>query len=421
MQLLSDVLESTPAVGGPARPDVRAGIVAGARLTRGLAPEWREIRLDPSSWARDIGGDRVDLVLLEFADGSVPGWGPPNEPELIALGRWCAETGVPLVVWVTASEKPFVAEPSVVDAASVIYVATPGTASAWRERWPNHVVEVLLPAAQPRLHNPTAGGCGERRESAAVVLAESSAVGADMLADVVTAALRPMPRDAVDIWQVGPDQATLPAELRSRLVGSVRYEAAATVPARYRVLVDAGPGGGSAAWTVIEAAAAQTPSVTLTSRLTDLPMEVASLVPATDDPKALRQEIVARIAQPELRDRESLRLQRAVLDGHTYAHRVDTMLAGLGLALPSRDRSISAVVPTNRAHEIDNILDNVARQAYSDVQLVLVLHGLQLDRAELAARARAQGMNNVEIIEASADLTLGACLNRGIDVAGGAY
>jgi glycosyltransferase involved in cell wall biosynthesis len=97
------------------------------------------------------------------------------------------------------------------------------------------------------------------------------------------------------------------------------------------------------------------------------------------------------------------------------------MLGCSGLDVPARDTSISAIVPTNRRHEIDNILENLAQQSHTEVELVLVLHGVPHDRAELTARAREHGVGNLTIIEADPSLTLGACLNLGIDAADGAY
>jgi hypothetical protein len=404
----------------PARPGVHVAIAASERLTDGLAWEWRQRKLDRSTWVRDVGERKPDLVLLELADGSVPGWGPPELPELIALGQWCLDAGVPLVVWVTSADRPAVDSPSVLDLATVVYVAGPGTMSAWRDQLSSREVELLLPAAQPRLHNPATGGPGERREPAAVVLAGNAAAFEDPVAELVTAALRPIPPDAVDVWQVGQTTTALPAALAKRLVGAVPHAAGATVLGRYRVLVDAGRES-SAPWTVVEAAAAGTPAVVLASELAGIPTDIAGLVATADGPDALRSEVIARVSQPELRDREAQRLHRAVFDRHTYAHRVDSMLAHAGLNLLVRDRGISAVVPTNRVHEIGNILENLARQLHADVELVLVLHGVTLDRGDLLARAKDLGLENVQVIEAQHELNLGACLNLGVEAAGGAY
>ena len=129
------------------------------------------------------------------------------------------------------------------------------------------------------------------------------------------------------------------------------------------------------------------------------------------DAAAFRGEIVARLHQTELRDREALVQHRAVLAGHTYGHRVDELLTAIGGTPPARDRSVSAIVPTNRAHEIDRVLANLGRQAHDDVELVLVLHGLDLHEADLRARAAEHGVRHLTVVAADSTLTLGACLN----------
>jgi hypothetical protein len=81
--------------------------------------------------------------------------------------------------------------------------------------------------------------------------------------------------------------------------------------------------------------------------------------------------------------------------------------------------TVSAIVPTNRTHELDNVFGNIARQRHVDLELVLVLHGLDLDEGEVRKRAADAGVSALEIVNAPSSYTLGACLNAGIDRAGG--
>jgi len=81
-------------------------------------------------------------------------------------------------------------------------------------------------------------------------------------------------------------------------------------------------------------------------------------------------------------------------------------------------------VPTNRPHELDNVIANVARQDETprgNVQLVLVLHAVDVDEAGLRNRIRAAGIEHFEVLRADASQTLGACMNLGIDAAAGRY
>jgi hypothetical protein len=191
---------------------------------------------------------------------------------------------------------------------------------------------------------------------------------------------------------------------------------------RYAVFVDAGARDPRWTWPVLEAGAARAAIVSFPDRAEALPAEIGAHVAATDDAKSLRSEIVARLRQAELRDRESAQLHRAVLDRHTYAHRVDTILEHLGRAdARSPSPTVSAVVPTNRTHEIENILGNIGRQAHAHVELVLVLHGIEPDPTEIRAKARDLGIDQLIIRSVDASRTLGACMNVGIEAAAGTH
>jgi hypothetical protein len=82
---------------------------------------------------------------------------------------------------------------------------------------------------------------------------------------------------------------------------------------------------------------------------------------------------------------------------------------------------VSAVVPTNRTHEIENILENVGRQSHGQVELVLVLHGIEPDPTEIRAKARETGIDQLVITTVDASRTLGACMNAGIEAAAGTH
>ncbi len=422
----------------PRRDDVRAAVAGSERLRAGLAWEWWQQPIEPATWRQALEA-APDLVLLELAAGSVPGWGGPDGPELAALIAGCRQAGIPVVLWVTASspDPNPAADPdpaatldpaeALVEAAAVVFVADPADVERWRLRWPDRTVEPLGPAAQPRLYPPFGAGPGSRRDRAACLLVDPGlphAGTARVLQDLIGPAVKPLSNTDLDVWRIEPvDPAgALPtASLRARDRGSLRFPQLAGRLGRYQVLLAAGSGDPGATWSVLAAGAAGTAVVTTDQQRAALPAEVAAQIGAAAEPSALRSELVARMKQPELRDREATRLHRAVLSGHTYAHRVEHLLGRLDRPVAPAGRSVSAIVPTNREHELTNIFENIGRQAHRDVELVLVLHGLQLPGQELRARAKELGVDELTIVEADARLTLGTCLNLGIDAAGGAY
>ncbi len=392
-----------PPVRPVAHPSVVAAVAVSDRLRLGLAGEWKQRELGPERLA--VGG--ADLLLVEVSDGLVPGFGRPEGPDVAALVAEADRLDVPLVLWATSGPPPRGIETLVAAAAAVF-------AADRLEEWTRVAPEVgpLLPAASPRVHRPVAGP-GERREPRAVVVT-SGAVDptlAGPVAAVLGPAVRPL-QESLDVHRLDStlaSRAVLPAPLVASLRQGTYADAVAAVN-QARVLVDGARRSPGDTWAVLEAGAAQTAVVSL---------------PAVEptDASAFRGEIVARLHQTELRDREALVQHRAVLAAHTYAHRVDELLAATpGADLPgTADASVSAIVPTNRTHEIDNVLANVGRQGHHDVELVLVLHGLDLPEADLRARATEHGVRHLTVVRAESTHTLGACLNLGIDASSGAY
>jgi Glycosyl transferase family 2 len=409
----------------PARPrrnDIRAAVAVSDRLSAGLAWEWQQQDIAPATWQETLAG-APDLVLLELVGDSVPGWGRSDGSALTDLAGGCRASDIPITLWVTASCQALDSVAVLVENAAVVFVADGADLERWRARWPDAPVELLPPAAQPRLSAPFHGGPGARRQLAACLMIEPNGPAADtaaIMGGLIGPAVKPLPRADLDIWRIEPPGgAQLPTKnLDNRDRGALPYTQAMVQLGRYQTLVDASRGGG---WAVVEAGAAATTVVTTTAQRTRLPAEIAAQVGAADEQRALRSEIVARISQPELRDREATRLHRAVLSGHTYAHRVEHLLGRLGRPAVAAQRSVSAVVPTNRAHQLDNVFENIGRQQHRDLELVLVLHGLQLNGADLRARAKEFGVADLTIVEADSSLTLGACMNLGIDAASGAY
>lgn len=336
------------AVPVPALPQIRAGVAAGGPLLDGLAWEWTQLPLTPSTWAAAVERG-VDLVLLERSGAGVPGW---DDASMRALVQWCQAHEVPVVAWVTSGDP---AEP-----------------------WINGVRQLALPpAAQPRLHNPLLGGPARLRPAAA-----AAPSGRHFAAEV-----------PVDVW---------PPEETAALTG-------------YRVV------SADSAEAAIWAGAGHASVVAERHFAAEMPSELRGLVTEVSGDEELRAALTARIWQDELCDREGLQLARAVRAAHTYGHRVDAIAAAADVEVDRGDRTVSMVVPTNRAHQLDNVLANVARQQYGPVELVLVPHGLDLPEAEVKARAADAGIDHVTVVPAEASLALGACMNLGLDAAGGTY
>ena len=383
-----------PPLRRPARPQVRVALVASPRLAAGLALEVSTVDLPATGWPTPA---EADLVLLEIRDGAV----------VSPLISRPAETGPPLVLWATAGG-PSAVVAGLVSSAVTVFVADPDDLAAWQEVAPS--AQLLPPAATTR-RRPVAGA-----RAGAALVAEGSVPPAlaGTVSTVVGRALRAV-EDRLEVHrsdECGP----LPRVLSTASVDRGTAGTAVAV-ATAAVVVDGVRTRAHDTWSLLEAAASQTAVVTPAGWPVPDGME-----PATGaDAMTLRAAVVARLEQQELRDREARRLHRALVAGHGLDRRVDRILRAADLHVPASARTVSAVVPTRREHEIDNVLANLGRQSHRETELVLVLHGISADRADLRARARDAGVPELTVVEADPTLTLGACMNLGVDAAAGAW
>ncbi len=405
---------STPAaVRGGDPLNVTAGVCLSPRLALLLAPEWRQVALRAEN-AVDTAG--LDLVLLEICQGQVPGWTKDDSRLMDALEHW-AELGIPVVAWCTDDSSVSATWLPLLRAVAV-------TTQARRKQMLQHLdVVLMLPAAaQPRMHRPS-GPSSQRQGALAVFDGFSRLADNRDLVEVLSPALSPIAPSDLRLMRVRSKSSTvtLPTALADRVDPSSEWIDLQAMVGHSRVGIDLSAASVQGPWTTMALAGSGLALVGASGLTDELPMELDDLVPRQGDAKALRGEIVARVEQEELAAREGHRLHRAVLSGHTAGHRVRTILQATTIEAPVRRRSVSAIVPTNRTHEIDNILANLGRQSHDDVELVLVLHGLDVSKEEMGARAADAGIAHLTMVCADAALTLGSCMNLGVEAASGAY
>ncbi len=375
-------------------PRLRVQVLASARVRSGLAGQWRLTEEDPQAVLVEV--DATSAVTLEapFAEQR----------------RVVRAATVPVIVWVTASAR--VAADDLgrrrqgVTAPVHVVVDHEESVAAWAVGL-GRAVEHAGPAADPAVHSPAVVGATVRREHVLALVGDGG-FDRDRLA--------PVQPDRLDVI-AGDDAASeLPGD--RPVLG--HYRAAAFVADRPLT-----------AWHAVEAAASGT-ALIADGVTTGIPESLAAQACPVEDDTQLRQQTIAHLWQDEVVDRSALVTARTVRRDHTFAHRAAALEALVGHPRTGRqgrtgapfDRSVSAVISTNRAHELDTIADNMARQsalAAGDLQVVLVLHGIDVSVPEVEARFRDQGIEQLVVVPADQALTLGACLNLGIDASDGAH
>ncbi|MFL6173272.1 MAG: glycosyltransferase [Marmoricola sp.] len=404
--------EIPPAV-QPARPDLTVATATSGRLSAGLADQWRQREV--SAEAPSVTG--ADLVLVELADNRVPGFGDLTDPVSARLVEVLGRADVPVVLWITGGRPPVTPslrarlEP-LLEVASTVLVAD--LLEKWQELAP--AACLLEPAAPARREPQVHRQPGEDHRGLILSSGASDQSSAGAVA-VLIGGLKPV-ADRIDALLVEHDlhpRGVLPLPF-GETARAVDHAEAASAISRAGFLVDGPRRTPGDTWNLLAAAAAGTPAVSVAG----LPQPAGLSIHAPAEATSMRAEVVARLHQPELVDREALEQRRAVLSQHTFGHRARVLLGAAGRPEPEPVvPTVSAVVPTNRAHELDNVFANIGRQNHRAVELVLVLHGLELDEADLRARARDLGVQELQVIAAPSHLTLGACLNLGVDASSG--
>ncbi|MFC5748170.1 glycosyltransferase [Actinomadura rugatobispora] len=373
------------------RPELTAAVLANPPVEAALRYEWRQLdRFPPDGWRAAFEAEPPDLLFVESgAAASTPDGSPLEE-----MAAWCREHDVPTVFWDTGDDDSPDPAATLFDH---VFTVDAARVRALREALGHDRVHVLPFAAQPRLHTPIRGADHGRYP---LLYEGDYDPGAEAL-------LGPAPKLGAHFY--GSD---FPSLYRQRVVPALPYEKALTARKRYRVLLAPHPR------LAYEAAAAGVPIV----HTADDPLAFG---PAVGDAQDASRLLGALLAGPEMRDRQAHLALRRIHAEHTYRHRVDSVLEALGTSHPEAQRAepplVSLVLPTCRAEQIAQAIEHVARQVWRPLQLVLVLHGIDLDPVVVEKQARAAGIDDIVVLPADRSLSLGECLNLGIEAADGAY
>ncbi|RJL32258.1 glycosyltransferase [Bailinhaonella thermotolerans] len=435
--MLKDVLQPDVAIprmkwpeGLVNRPGLKVAVILDAFSKMAFRYEWEQIEFGPKDWRETFERERPELLFVESAwwgnDGrwqyQMTGTNAPKQ-ELRELVAYCKEQGIPTVFWNKEDPPNF---DKFIDTAKLfdhVYTCDGDCIPRYKEILGHDRVDVLMFAAQPRVHNPQLVGEGrvhdivfagmyfrdkhpERREQMETVIAPTRELGLHIFARNDSAG----------------EQYAWPEEYRPHIVGELPYDHMLTAYRMYKVFLNVNSVIDSptmCARRVFELSACATPVLSGYSRAIE--ETFGSLISIARDQEEAYNQALYLINSPELRARQGHLAHREVFDKHLFTHRVDQILRDLGRPVRERKQSISVVLPTNRANQIEHAIDSVAKQIHKPIQLIMVLHGLDLDTGVVADKARAAGIEDVKVLAADKSLTLGACLNLGVAAADGDF
>ncbi len=135
-------------------------------------------------------------------------------------------------------------------------------------------------------------------------------------------------------------------------------------------------------------------------------LTVRSQTEADSASRALaRSEVLrARLTHPQVRG--ALRGARAGVVARLLSQGLP------GSVMTGEQPPIDVMVATNRPQNLRIVFDNLSRQTYPQLRLVLVEHGVRLDRGEVNDRAEAAGFK-VDIVSVGEEVILGEVFNIG--------
>ncbi|WP_018653634.1 glycosyltransferase family protein [Actinomadura flavalba] len=425
---MPDLPETSLPDGPIARPELTAAVVLDTFSATAFRYEWRQVEPGPGDWREVLDRERPDLLFVESAwSGNDGRWGGqmsgPDAPgrELRELVAHCREQGVPTVFWNKEDPPNFDVFIDTAALFDTVFTTSAEMIPRYREILGHDRVDVLPFAAQPRLHNPV-NVPGGRRHDVAFAGTYFSHKHPDR-AEQMRTVLEPARDFGLHVYSRMLEKESrfqFPPRFDAHIVGSLPYERMLSVYKAYKVFLNVNSVLDSptmCARRIFELSACATPVLSGHSAAVDAYFPGLVSVAHTQD--ETRTLLAGLLANPELRDRQGHRAMREVFAAHTFGHRVDTVLDAVGRPHPRPEPTVSVVLPTNRPDRIAGALAQVARQHWTPLQLVLVLHGLDVEPEKVRAQAHEAGIENVVVVEADAALPLGACLNLGIDAADG--
>lgn len=424
-------LSFTPAdlpEGAARRIDLKVGVILDEFSTMAFRFEWNAVALDPARWDQQLDG--LDLVFVESAwagndrlwRGKIASDDGPAQPFIDLLAA-CTSKGIPSVFW-NKEDPPhyqdFLPAARLFD---VVFTSDEGRIESYKTDLGHDRIAVLPFAAQPAVHNPVRPANGRHKRDVAFAgmyfahKYPERRQQMDMLLNGVVDASSKMDT-GLEIFsrQLGgsPDY-QFPAPLDSRVVGSLTYPQMLSAYKAYKVFLNVNSVVDSesmCARRIFEISAAGTPVITTPSAA------IRNFFTEDEVPIAATRESATNLSRAlvknaELNDRTAHLAQRRIWQDHTYAHRVETVLAS---ALPARSTGMrrptaSALVPTMRPQQIENVFRTIAAQRGISTQLVLLTHGFDLGKDRLHSLQEQYGLPDVALLTAARDVSLGECLN----------
>ncbi|KAA9393087.1 glycosyltransferase [Kocuria coralli] len=405
--------------------------------------EWNQVPLSREGWREQLDRHEPHLLFVESAwHGNQDQWqyqltgtSGVKQPFKDLMAEVAAR-GIPTVFWNKEDPVHYADFIECAGYFDVVFTTDSNLLEQYRRDLGHDRVGVLPFAAQPAVHSPARpqhgfhdrdvafGGMyfthkfAERREQMDILLGGAADVSPKM-------------NRGLEIFSryLGEDpRYQFPAPMDRHVVGSLNYRQMLTAYQAYKVFLNVNSVVDSpsmCARRIFEIVSRGTPVVSTPSAAVHEYFDADEL-PVAHDRDEAGDVIRTLVRSPEWADRMVRRAQRKVWSAHTYTHRVAQML---DMALGDRegpasgtaaDTTVSAVLCTNRPQNLPEALRLMGAQVDVDLELVVVCHGFDPAEHGLRDMASAYGIDDLKVIAAPSEWSLGECFNNGVAASRGA-
>jgi hypothetical protein len=394
--------------------------------------------IHPEKWANQIDDTDVDFVFLEscwkgnagrweYAFTS-PGLKHVNAQKLLLLIERVRQRGLPVVFWNKEDPMHFERFLPIAQRASHILTTDSNCLSGYAEAAPGASVGVLSFGAEPTLCNPSDR---TRTEPESVCFAGTyyPEHHDERLRQMnfVLPAIEAFNGAIYDRYShLETDRYRFPDRYQPFIRPSVPFREMAQLYKRFRVFLNVNTIIDSPTMMsrrVYELLACGTPVVSAPSAA--LEAQFADIVATGSTEREIKQHVGKLLDDKDHWHRTAQRGMRAVLGAHTYRHGGAQIATLLGL--PGYDAApplVSIVLASCRPKNLERIIENVSRQTYPNMELLLSLTP-NFSHADInRLRALVNTLPNLRRVEVQifdVDVTLGRCLNEAIRLSHGEY
>lgn len=390
--------------------------------------EWINVPLTKEKWRSQL--IDCDLLFVESAWAGnnnewrycLTGTSAPR-PEVVELVEFAKHLRIPTVFWNKEDPPHFADFLRTAALFDVVLTTDESCVEKYKLELGHDKVGVLPFAAQPKIHNPIRPESVLRNRSVSfggMYFAHKYPERREQMEYLLPAAAK----FDFDIFsrQLGGDpNYQFPSPFDANVVGSLAYDQMLSAYHAYKVFLNVNSVTTSTtmcARRIFEILASggsvvSAPSPAISHFFPD------GLVPMPTNEQETYQEIRALLQPGGYRDKQVHQAQRIIWRNHTFAHRVDEIFNWAGIKHSRKDPTVSIISSTIRPGFVSHILAAAARQKNVNLELNLLLHGFEIDERIIREEAKILGLENVNILYASKESTLGENLNRLVSASSG--